>query len=34
MPLKMMDYGAVELAELDDVIDVLPSSERILQVIR
>lgn len=32
-PQKMMAYGAVELTELEEVIDVLPSSERILQVI-
>jgi len=33
-PKKMMDYGAVELTELEEVIDLLPSSERILQIIR
>lgn len=33
-PKKMMEYGAVELSEFEEVIDVLPSSERILQIIR
>jgi DNA processing protein len=33
-PKKMMEYGAVELTEIEEVIDVLPSPERILQVIR
>jgi len=33
-PKKMMDYGAVELTEFNEVIEVLPSSERILQIIR
>ncbi|MGP8070600.1 MAG: DNA-processing protein DprA [Candidatus Bathyarchaeia archaeon] len=33
-PKKMMEYGAVKLAEFEEVIDVLPSPERILQVIR
>jgi DNA processing protein len=33
-PKKMMDYGAVELTEFEEVIEVLPSSERILQIIR
>jgi DNA processing protein len=33
-PKKMMDYGAVELTEPQEVLDVLPSSERILQIIR
>jgi len=32
-PKKMMDYGAVELREFDEVIEVLPSSERILRII-
>jgi len=33
-PKKMMDYGAGELTEFEQVIEVLPSSERILQIIR
>jgi DNA processing protein len=33
-PKKMMEYGAVELKEFEEVIDVLPSPERILQIIR
>jgi DNA processing protein len=33
-PKKMMDYGAVEVPEFEEVIEVLPSSERILQIIR
>lgn len=33
-PKKMMDYGAVELTEPQEVMDMLPSSERILQIIR
>ena len=33
-PKKMMEYGAVKLSEFEEVIDVLPSSERILQIIR
>jgi DNA processing protein len=33
-PKKMMEYGAVKLTEFEEVIDVLPSPERILQVIR
>ena len=33
-PKKMMEYGAVELTEFEEVIDVLPSPERILQIIR
>ena len=31
-PKKMMEYGAVELTELDEILDMLPSSERILQL--
>jgi DNA processing protein len=31
---EMMRYGASELADFQEVIDVLPSSERILQIIR
>jgi DNA processing protein len=31
-PKKMMDYGAVELTEYEEVIDVLPSPERILRI--
>jgi DNA processing protein len=31
-PKKMMDYGANELTEFENVIDILPSSERILQI--
>ena len=33
-PKKMMEYGANELSELDEVIEVLPSVERVLQIIR
>src|SRR5271157_5255077 len=33
-PKKMMEYGAVELTEFEEIIDVLPSPERILQIIR
>jgi len=33
-PKKMMDYGAVELKEYEEVIEVLPSSERIVHIIR
>ncbi len=33
-PKKMMDYGAVGLTDFEEVIEVLPSSERILQIIR
>ncbi len=29
-PKKMIEYGAVELTEPEEVIDMLPSSERIL----
>src|SRR5208337_1215806 len=31
-PKKMMEYGANELTEFEEVIDMLPSSERILQI--
>ena len=31
-PKKMMEYGAIELTEFEEVIDVLPSPERILQI--
>ena len=30
----MMDYGAVDLTNLEEVTDVLPPPERILQVIQ
>jgi len=33
-PKKMIEYGAVELTDYEEVIEVLPSSERILQIIR
>jgi len=33
-PKKMMDYGASELTEFEQIIEVLPSPERILQIIR
>ncbi|MCL5069238.1 MAG: DNA-protecting protein DprA [Thaumarchaeota archaeon] len=33
-PKKMLDYGAVELRESEQVVEVLPSSKRILQVIQ
>jgi DNA processing protein len=33
-PKKMMDYGAVELTEFEEVIEMLPPPERILQIIR
>ncbi len=32
-PKKMIEYGAVELTDYEEVIEVLPSSERILQII-
>ena len=32
-PKKMMEYGADELTDYEEVIEVLPSSERILQII-
>ena len=32
-PKKMIDYGAVGLTEFDEIVDVLPPSERILQII-
>lgn len=31
-PKKMMDYGAVELREPEEIIDALPSPERMLQI--
>ena len=33
-PKKMIEYGAVELTDCEEVIEVLPPSERILQIIR
>lgn len=33
-PKEMIKYGASELADFQEVIDVLPSSERMLQIIR
>ena len=33
-PKKMVEYGALELTESDEIIDALPSPERILQIIR
>lgn len=33
-PKKMMEYGAIEITELEEVIEVLPPAERILQIIR
>jgi len=33
-PMKMMDYGAVELTDFEEIIEVLPPSKRILQIIR
>ena len=32
-PRKMMEYGAVELKEPEEIIEALPSPERILQII-
>lgn len=33
-PKRMMDYGAVELTDFEEVIEVLPPPKRILQIIR
>jgi DNA processing protein len=32
-PKKMVMYGAMELTDTEEVLDVLPSRERILQVV-
>ena len=31
-PVKMLDYGAIELADADDVLEILPSSAEMLNV--
>jgi len=33
-PKEMIEYGAVELTDYEEVIEVLPSSERVLEIIR